>query len=384
MLCFALLAVTPVQAQNKPAETPESDGGADVLDAKMEMDLFYQALKQAREGNIEEARTMLDRIIEKQPPGAFQDDAYYEMARISDEMEHKYSDAVKRYELMAERFPNARPARRALRRAEYLKKAISSGEERFARYEAIMKSTGKDVDHIKQIAEVKEILKGDTPFALEWDALLWMAVKYRSLNDCAEAVEVYEQMEEKAVDSNKKREALIGRADCLLTMGNIYKARTLFETLAKTEGFGQETARNKLLDMNQDAVRLYIRYASIAALVIMLMLLIVMLFKKSFRKPDSFKPPFELLFLLPIFLSAFIVALQKGKFAWQAVGLVVLIATMAIYSAPMLIKSLNPKSITSKITLFACYAVTLFALIYLVVDLGDLYDQLIYDVQQLL
>jgi len=383
VLIMVLSVFQPVFSQTAGEKAADSDDGTvrPSLDPRAEMDLFYEAMKFAREGDSEHARTLLEKIIENQPPGAFQDDAYYEMARISDEEDHNYSDAIKRYQLMAERFPNARPARRALRRAEFLKKAISSGEERFARYEAVLKNPDKKSDPLKQIEEIKNILEGDTPFALEWDAQMWMAVKYRSLNNCDEAIEVYEQMESGNADESKKREAMLGRADCLLSVGNVYTARTLYEKLVETEGFGADTARNRLLEIGHSATRKYLRYASITTIAIMFTLLIVLLPGRIHGRSYTFRPPFELLMVLPVFLAAFVAAVQKGQFAWQAIGMSALPSLLAIYATPLLVKGFNPQSAVSKTILFTAFAITIMAAMFLVIDFGNLYDQIIYDIE---
>ncbi len=364
-------------------QAPEDDADQSKLSAKQEMDLYYEGMRLAREGSPEEAKQKLRIVAEIDPPGNFQDDAYYEIARITDQIQTRYREALALYEEMVAKFPNARPSRRAKRRLEFLRKALVSGEEPLRSYENILKKyKAEELEALT--AEMQQMLDEQPNFALRWDAMLWLANAKRRLNKYAEAVEIYEQLERENKGTDREREAMLGEAECLVGIGNISKARAMFENLAKTEGFGKHAADSFLANLDKGLTHKIFKWISIGILLLALLVLPILAFAGKLHRPESWMPSIEFWAILPIMVIVTFFGSQHGDFMVRFSLTITTLTLLLLYVFPILVNGMVLKRWWQKAIFFLCATLLVLACIFMAVESGDLYDQVLYDMNEYL
>lgn len=163
-LGLSLLAVGTSLAQAPSGDADENLGRS----------LYYAALEQARQGQLEKALGGLEQVLTQCPHDPFADDALAEKARLLDEVRMQPEAALAAWRSLVERYPSSRLVRRARARIAFLQSHLDQGGSVLAAYQAILRrAVSEPVE--RSVAEMERLLDEKRDFSLRPDGLLWMA-----------------------------------------------------------------------------------------------------------------------------------------------------------------------------------------------------------------
>ncbi len=363
---------------------PVSAHGAveDSEDRILEKNLYYDALAEARRGEIEAAKDSLRELMRRFPEGSFVDDAAFEICRITDQTEQRYLQAVPLYEKFLKQFARSRLSRKARYRLKELQVALKTGEKPFKIFESILES-GFDKENLPpRILQMQQLLKDYPDFSLKDRAMKWIAGAHARLGDLDEAIASLETMRDVyGLDSRQGREARLKEAELWMELGQVANARNHFKALASTEGYGKDVALKRLDDIEESTLRKVLYWIGWGFLVVVAALAFFVFRRQGANLLRAgWPPPLDLLFVLPFVAGAGIYVSGKSIFIWTTVlgfglsSVVLVWINAAVWKAGF-------KSMKQVFVYLPLYILVCFFVLYIVGTHAEIIDQLIYDAE---
>ncbi len=372
-MCYSPISAL---AASSLGEGANSEVKQDTPGTDSDREMYYQAVSLARKDQYEAAKRLLEQLIELHPAGKFADDAMYELARITDEEQSQFSQAVALYKKFLENYPSSRLMRRVQNRVTYLEKGLATGEEAFREFEQVrLKLSLKSAD--EGVRRLEALLQKHPDFSLRLNAMRWIANAHRRNNHFKEAIVVFERIAKEFEGSDDARRALVGAGECWMELGQGEKAWNIFHQLYESEGYGGDIARNYMDKLSSTKAKVTLFYLSLAVLILAVLLGI---FAISVLRPPSsaFVPTIEVWMVATMFGAIFAATWSRPDFssaiAWKT-GLAV---SLVLYFNGILAPLLRRKPLFRWLYLLLLILVGVSAAYAIIFSL-ELVDQVLYD-----
>lgn len=270
-----------------------------------EREQFGAAIRLSATGDHAKAAQMLVDLAESSPEHNLADDALMKAAQLYEEQLAQPARAAELYELLIERYPRARAARRAERRLELLRRGLGS-DDRWANvlgsYQAIMTRYSRG-ERVRALGEMVQLVEANPEFPLVGEARLWIASGYRIDGWLDEAAIWYRRAREGA-EGDLQWRATKALADVALARGEYDDADELYQSLATDTPVREQVVDTSLAKLA--TLRARARWALVgwAAVALFVLAMAIVLYRSTGGANSALRalirPPTELIYLVPV------------------------------------------------------------------------------------
>ncbi len=385
LLFFTILLLLTCGSTPSLADEAESNSlepSQDSNPTESPQKLYYEAMRTNREGNHEKAIKRLKHLLNDLPTNNFQDDALYRMAFIEEENRQNYTQSLAYYESFLKRFPQSRHARLVKNRVEYFKRALQTGEEPLRRFETLKRKAHKQ--ELKDaLEEAQDILRVHPNFVLRAELLLWQARWLLRAEQSDDAIAILEQIKDENPASEMARRAELIQGETYRDMGHLQRARAMFERLALTDGYGQDMAEFDLKQLEGLEQQEWFLHTCFVTLFLGLALLILAAALMRVPIKRLLIPSVETLLILPLVVGLAVFSLTQSKMMQPFAIKLALVIPLVIYLVAGIGKFLAGQPKGHKAVYLSGSILFTFGAIMTAFHWGDMFNQLIYEVQEM-
>jgi tetratricopeptide (TPR) repeat protein len=251
---------------------------------------YSDAVKLARQGQSEQAISLLKSLYRDHPEDKLADDILFQIGRIYEKRLGAYGESIEYYRKLTEEFPRSKHARRAEKAIERLQKGRRQGDDVFREYNDILLNY-REIGGEQALERMEKLIQNKPNFIYAEKVFLFIAQEKLRSRDFTGVVAAYEQMIKRFPSGRNKIIALSGMGEALIEARDFSGAKKAYRRLMEDDENNEPAmaaGREGVKRVNTFLVLRYLFFCSIAIIIAFLIFMAAAIPWKKINKKMVF------------------------------------------------------------------------------------------------